>query len=136
MILGMETLLIVEQLFTHLLWNQQQDQRILSMETPLNVEQIFTHLLWNQQQDQRILIMETPLIVEQLFTDLLQVHHRKQLSRRHFSLQTDLIDLEIPKIYIWIVINCPVQSELPYVKSTQRILFNNVAWQEQSDQLE
>ena len=35
MILRMETLLIVEQLFMNLLWNQQQNQRILWQETLL-----------------------------------------------------------------------------------------------------
>ena len=38
MIQGTEALLIVEQLFTNLLWNQQQYQRILSTETPLLVD--------------------------------------------------------------------------------------------------
>ena len=89
-ILSLETLLIVEQLFTDLLQvqkrNQQKQeiQRILSWETLLIVEQLFTDLLQVQQRNQqmqeiqRILSWEMLLIVEQLFTDLLKVQQRKQ----------------------------------------------------------
>ncbi len=74
MILSSETLIIVEQLFTDLMWNQQQNQIILnqiSSETLLFVEQLFRDLMSNQQQTKINLIQETLLLIEQLFTDLL-----------------------------------------------------------------
>ena len=45
MILSWETLLIVEQLFTVLMLNQQHNQQILSLETLHIVEQLFPDLM-------------------------------------------------------------------------------------------
>ena len=62
----------------------QEIQMILSLEMLLIVEQLFTVRLQVQQRKQqmqviqRILSSETLLIVEQLLTDLLQVQQRKQ----------------------------------------------------------